>query len=154
MTEPTNGEILEHVEGLRRELKIEWDAHKESHTQHELAHAREHRESEKAIENAAKLVEQNKKDSNEWRGAMDDREKTLATKVDVGTLTKSIDDLRTAEIRRVEQERQRTADMAEDKADALAARNRDQWRVGLIVGVLATGGSILINLVIRLLSGQ
>lgn len=126
--------------------------HQREHLQHDAAHKREHEDSQKAIDTASTLAKQNKIDANEWRGAMNDRERTLATKVDIQTLTDAVNALKTAETKRAEREALRLVAEAEEKASSKDRQSATQWRTGLLVGLSATIGSVLINLVLRLMS--
>lgn len=125
--------------------------HQREHQQHDSAHQREHEDSQKAIDTAATLAKENKKDANEWRSTMDDREKTLATKVDIGTLTQAVNELKSAEIKRAEAERLRLVSEAKEVVAARERQSSAQWRVGIMVGLAATVGSVLINAVLRLM---
>lgn len=136
--------------GLRRELKLTWDAHKREHELHDSAHTREHQFTAEALDVAAVLAKENKADANEWREAMNDREAKFATKADVKSVGDSVDKLEIAEIRRAETERLRVVSEAEDKRQSERRQSRSQWTVGIVVGLAATFGAILVNLVIRL----
>jgi hypothetical protein len=107
------------------------------------------------------LAKENKAEANEWRGAMDDREATFATKADLHALEETVDRLAEIETRRAETERLRLIAEAEEKvreerADSEAKRQEErrlssqQWKVGIIVGA----GAVIINLLIRLIQGQ
>jgi len=154
VTEPSNGAINEQVAALRRELKLTWDAHEREHIQHEAAHAREHQFTQTAIDTAAKLAENNKADANEWRASMTDREVKFATKADVDAILERLDKIERAGLVASERETVRIANEVEEKRDQERRQARGQWVVGLVVGLMATFGSVLINIVIRLSSGQ
>lgn len=149
---PVPSNVTEEVAALRRELRLIWDAHEREHTQHELSHAREHAFSQQAIDTAALLAKENKADANEWRATMTDRESRFATKSDSAAIMVRLDVIERAGILSVERERQRVADEAEDRRQTERRQSRQQWTVGLIAGLLATFGAILVNLVIRLAS--
>lgn len=125
--------------------------HQREHHQHDAAHKREHEDSQKAIDTAATLAKENKSDANEWRSTMDDRERTLATKVDISTLTQAVNELKAAEIKRAEAERLRLVSEADDKVIAKDRQTSAQWRIGILVGTSAVVGSVLINAVLRLM---
>lgn len=167
--------VNDQVAALRRELKLTWDAHEREHVQHELSHAREHDFSQKAIDTAALMAKENKADANEWRATMNDREAKFATKEDVKnigekiqrltdsqggfsttsdlrSLGEKIDKLEDTEIRRAETERLRLITEAEDKRQSERRTTRSQWTIGIVVGLLASFGAVLVNLVIRLLT--
>ncbi len=160
--EPT---VASEVAGLRRELKITWAAHEKEHTTHELAHAREHDFAQKAIDVSALQAKENKADANEWRATMNDRERTFATKVDIASISDKISTLQNTEIKRAETERLRLIDEAEDKReqerrdteekrDMERRQARGQWTVGIVVGIIASFSAILINVILRLSSGN
>lgn len=148
----TNATIQAEIVALRERLDLIWNNHEREHTQHESAHTREHSFSQQAIDTAAKLAQENKEDANEWRTAMTDRERTFATKTDISIISTSLNDLKNAEIKRSEVERIEKEQAAKDRSDQNDRMRSNQWKVGILVGFIATVGSILINLAIRLLS--
>lgn len=148
----TNATIQAEVMALRERLDLIWNNHEREHTQHEAAHTREHAFAQQAIDTAAILAKENKTDANEWRSTMTDRERTFATKTDISTITHALDELKDADIKRSETERIEKEQAAKDRVDQNDRMRSNQWRVGLLVGSLATIGSILINLALRLLS--
>jgi CHASE3 domain sensor protein len=147
-----NGPTLrEYVEGL-------FEAHKEAHKDHELSHAREHQFAQKAIDTAAELAKENKADANEWRATMNDKDNRFALKLDIERLLQQgldrhkavverLDDLEDAEIKRVENERLRLVQEANDREAERERRRRELVIAGLVITVLA----VMINLLIRLL---
>jgi|GEM_PF-4336203 len=158
---PDNAAILGEVSALRRELSITWKAHEREHEQHDKAHNREHEFTADALKVAAELAKETKRDANEWRAAMDDKDKTLATKADISAIVDRLDKIERAAIAREAHEQERLRADAEAKTlqareDAEGQRQmerrqaRSQWVVGLVVGLIATFGAILVNLVIRL----
>lgn len=157
----TNETLAVKIDALDEKIEDSIVAHQREHEQHDKAHAREHDFTAEALRVAASLAKENKEDANEWRGTMDDRESSFATKEDVRVIGGKIDALEKAEIRRAETEKLRLSQEAEDKrlserrADAdkqeTARRvSRSQWMVGIIVGLLSTFGAILVSTVIRL----
>jgi len=146
----TNATIQAEIVALRERLDLIWANHEKEHIQHEAAHTREHEFSQKAIDTAATLAKENKADANEWRGTMNDRERTFATKADINAISNTLMELKTAEIKRIEVERTEKERLALDREEQNSRNRATQWRVGLLAGFAATIGSILINLVIRL----
>ena len=138
------------LKALRREMSLIWDAHEREHEQHEQAHAREHAFAQQAIDTAAVLARENKTDANEWRGSMNDREGKFATKTDVAQILERLDKIERAGLVAAERDRAREATAAEDKLDTERRVSRSQWVIGLVVGLLATVGAVLVNLVLRL----
>lgn len=143
--DPVAGEIA----ALRRELTLTRNAHEREHKQHEEAHGREHAFAQAAIDKAADMAKENKADANEWRGTMTDRERSFATKADVVAILDRLTGLERANIVAGERESARAAADAEERRQAERRASRSQWIVGLVVGLAATIGAILINLVIR-----
>ena len=141
--------IDQQVAALRRELKLIWDAHEREHLAHEQAHSREHDFSQKAVDTAAVLAKENKADANEWRAAMDDRESRFATKSDIGSILTRLDKIERADLVTAERESQRMLALTASREEDARRTSRSQWMVGLVVGMVATFGSILINLLIR-----
>lgn len=154
MTEPSSSiqGVKDEIAGLRRELKLTWDAHEREHVQHEAAHSREHEFAAEAIRTAATLAKENKADANEWRATMTDRESRFSTKEDVKAILGRLDSIERVNLVSDERERTRITDEAEDKRQSERRQSRSQWTVGLVVGLIATFGAILVNLVIRLLT--
>lgn len=144
MTEPLNG-----LTGLRRELELRWGGHDALHGAHETSHAREHEFAQKAIDIAAIAAAQNKADANEWRSAMADRESRFATKEVTQAILNRLDAIERAALVAAERERQRIADEAEDRRQSERRVTRSQWVIGIVVGLLATFGTILVNLALR-----
>lgn len=142
--------INEQVAALRRELKLTWGAHEREHTQHEMAHGREHEFAAEAIKTAAKLAQENKTDANEWRASMNDREAKFATKDDVASILSRLDGIERLNLVESERRQNRAKTEADEKLEMAARQQRSQWMVGLIVGLLATVGAVLVNLVLRL----
>jgi len=151
-TRATNATIHGELVALRDRLDLIWANHEREHLQHEAAHAREHQFSQAAIDTAALLAKENKADANEWRETMNDRERNFATKADIATISMTLAELKTAEIKRVETERLSKEQMARDREDQNDRLRSNQWKVGLLVGIAATVGSLAINLIIRLAS--
>lgn len=147
--DPING-INEQVSALRRELKLTWGAHEREHTQHEQAHGREHEFAAEAIRTAATLAKENKADANEWRSSMNDREARFATKDDVKSILGRLDGIERAGLVSIEREANRAKTEADEKRELSDRQQRSQWVVGLVVGLLATVGAVLVNLVLRL----
>ena len=140
----------EEVAALRRELKLTWDAHDREHGQHDKAHSREHEFTQEAVKTAAVLAKENKADANEWRASMTDREAKFATKDDVRAILFRLDNIERAGLVAAERERQRSEDESEDKRQSERRIARSQWTIGIVVGLLASVGAVLINLVLRL----
>lgn len=138
MTEPLNDQIA----GLRRELKLTWDAHEREHVQHEASHGREHEFAAEAIRTAALLAKENKADANEWRATMNDREARFSTKDDVSSILARLDSIERLNLVAAERERA-------EKEDANKRVSRSQWTIGVVAGV----GAVLVNLVLRLWPG-
>lgn len=145
-------EEKEAKDALRRESRMFWDAHAREHIVHEAAHNREHAFSQTAIDTAAELAKENKADANEWRGTMDDREMRFATNSDVDSILRRLDKIERSELVSIERDNQRTIADAAHKEETMRRTARAQWTVGLIIGTVATVGSVLINLVLRLTS--
>lgn len=157
----TNATIQAEIRGLRERLDLVWSNHEREHEQHEAAHGREHEFTQRAIDTAAILQKETKTDANEWRETMNDRERTFATKTDIATIAGTLEELKKADIKRTETERLEKEQAARDRVTLTERMTTEreeqnerirgnQWRVGLIVGVAATVGSILINLALRL----
>ena len=70
--------------------------HTAAHAQHQAAHDREHAAAQKAIDRSEELARSNKADSNEWRQAMTDRERTFARVDAMEVLGKRIEALERA----------------------------------------------------------
>lgn len=140
MTLPNGPTLREYIERLFKD-------HDSAHNDHERFHAREHDFAQKAIDKASELASQNKADANEWRAAMNDRERTFPTKAELSAVSEKVVALEQAEIRRVENERLRLIGEAEEKRNLERAQTRQQWLIGLAVGT----GAVLVNLIIRLL---
>lgn len=127
---PTNGPTLrEYIDKL-------FGTHESAHDDHERFHAREHEFAQRAIDKASELADANKADANEWRSAMNDRERNFPTRIELSAVSEKVDKLEDAEIRRAEKE------SIKDKE-----QSRQQWLIGLAVLI----ASISTNLIIRLL---
>lgn len=148
--DPAIRRVETEILSLRERLDLIWAQHEREHSQHELAHGREHEFSQKAIDTAAVLARETKNDSNEWRSAMRDREAKFATKDDVKAILDRLDSIEDAGLVSVERERLRAIADVEDKRQMERRQSRGQWQIGLVVGLLATAGAVLVNLVLRL----
>jgi hypothetical protein len=137
---------------LREYIEARLSAHGELHEAHEKAHEREHEFSQKAIDTSAELARSNKADSNEWRASMTDREARFSTKEEISALAHRLDQLEDAALVRVERERLQLITAAEETRQSERRVARAQWQIGIIVGVVAAGVAVLVNLVIRLAS--
>jgi hypothetical protein len=146
----TNREISAQVSGVRERLDMIWEGHKTEHKVHDDNHKREHEFAQKAIDTAAALAKENKADANEWRATMNDREVKFATKDDVKPVLERLDRIERALLVSDERERNRITEEANEKRDAERRVSRSQWAIGLTVGLMATVGAVLINLVLRL----
>lgn len=142
---------------LREYFDRLFEEHAEAHKSHQIAHDREHGFAQRAIDTAATLAKENKADANEWRAAMNDRERTFATKVEVrgymdaSTVTHEAMSNRVAkleedQIKRQERETIKQRNEAEERRTAENRARRDMWAIGVAVGVIV----FLINLIIRL----
>lgn len=146
MTTPETGPTLkEYFEKL-------FSLHATAHIEHTEAHAREHAFAQDAIKTAATLSKENKEDANEWRSTMDDRERTFATKQDIAGLSDKISILQNSEIKRAETERLRLIHESEEKRQDERRQSRQQWTVGIAVGLFTFFSALLVNILIRLLS--
>lgn len=144
--------MTDDIPATRREVALIWEGHQREHIQHDIAHGREHASTEKALDVAAELAKENKEAANEWRGAMDDRERNFVTRADLQGMDHRVELLEASEIRRAENEKLRLVAEAESKQRDQERARSQQWRVGLMVGVGATVISLFLNLVIRLLT--
>lgn len=145
--------VSEQIAALRERLDLIWANHEREHKAHEQSHAREYQSNQKALDTAAILAKENKADANEWRASMTDREARFSTKDDIRAILGRLDSIERADLLTAERERQRVADEAEDKRQSERRVARSQWTVALVVGLLATFGALVVNLMIRLASG-
>lgn len=141
----TAGQII----ALRERLDLIWAQHEREHRDHEAAHTREHEFAQKAIDTAALLAKENKADANEWRETMNDRERSFATKGDATAILGRLESIERANLLAAERERQRTAGEIEERQQVERRVSRSQWVIGIVVGLLATFGAILVNLALR-----
>lgn len=146
----TNEALAAKIDSLDEKVDLIWGAHEREHGQHELAHSREHKFAQDAIDKAAELAKENKADANEWRATMNDREVKFATKEDIKSLGSKIDHLENSEIRRAENERLRLISEGEEKRQTERRQSRQQWQIGIAVGLFTFFSAIVVNLVIRL----
>jgi len=144
--------VLVQIRALRERLDLIWSNHEREHAAHDKAHEREHNFAQDAIDKAAEMAKTNKADANEWRATMTDRETKFATKDDVGAILGRLDAIERAAILSEERDRQRIVNDAAEKRDAERRQARSQWTIGIVVGLMASVGAVLINLVIRLLT--
>ncbi len=136
---------------LREFIDSRLDSHDLLHVQHDQAHAREHEATDTAISKAEKatgtaltraqeVVEERFKATNEWRMAMNDRERSFVQKSEYesrhDTLRQRLDSLEDSGIARTtrEQERERAAS-----------------RTMAFIGLAAAVGGFILSLMARLL---
>ena len=163
MSGPVSNEALAaKIDALNDKIVESQRAHQREHSAHEAAHTREHQQTEKALQVAADLARENKADANEWRGAMDDRERRFATKDDIAGLAGKISDLERAEIRRAEQEKTRIERESEERRqferqsdqerqEGVRRVARSQWMIGLIVGISTFLAATIVGILLRVL---
>jgi hypothetical protein len=108
-----------------RELREAW----------ERGHEREHELAQRALQIAADLAAQNKADSNEWRAAMTDRERTFATKAESEAVSMRLELLERSDVARTTREQE---------------RERAQVRTMALIGLGATVVSVALSVLIRL----
>jgi len=125
-------------------------AHAELHGAHDKAHEREHHDQMVALEKAETGNKEWRSAANEWRGAMGDRESKFATVLAVDTISKRLDALEDANIKRVSEETQRVVSEAEEKRQDERRQGSAQWRIGIVVGVVSAGTAILVSIVMQL----
>jgi len=151
MTETDNGEIRRHrsTESNNREyLEALIKGNADLDAERWKGHDREHEWAQRAVDLAANLVESNKQDTNEWRKTFSDRDRNYATKGDVLSAETRLEVLERADIRRAENEQTKAKGDADDKTDDDRRQRNQQW----FVGIVAVVGSVVINLLIRLIS--
>jgi hypothetical protein len=146
----TNATIQAEIMALRERLDLIWTNHEREHAAHDRAHTLEHVASQKAIDTAAELAKENKADANEWRASMTDREGRFSTKDDINGILTRLDSIERAALLAAEREASRIKEAAHDLDEAQRRQARSQWTIALVVGVLATGGAVMMNVILRL----
>lgn len=139
------------LDDLRDLIEAKLASHAELHRQHEEAHTREHKMTDLAIlkaeqatgtalTRAQEVVDERFKAANEWRGAMNDRERTLVQKAEWGlaltALQARLDKLEDADIARATREQE---------------RERALTRTMALIGLAAAVGGFILSLLTRLL---
>lgn len=133
---------------LREYVERLFADHQRAHAEHNASHRDAHEFTESAVKTAESLAQQNKEDANEWRGAMNDRERLFVPRPEIEALEDRINKLEAGDIRDETRDRlEETAKMARNEAER-DRRRREQIIWGVAVGL----ASIIINLFLRLLS--
>lgn len=135
---------------LRELMEARFNAHADLHKQHDGAHDREHKATEEAISKAEtstataltraeEVVTARFAAQNEWRQAMNDRERNFLTKAEYQAahdpLLKRLDSLEDAELARATRETERAS---------------AQVRTMALIGLVATVVSVMLSVLIRL----
>lgn len=145
--QPSTGHRSSNGPSLREYFEKLLDAHQDLHNQHDNSHAREHLATQEAIDVAAKnvatnhadvvsKVEENKKDANEWRDTMDDRERNFAKMRDYEQLMEKVRTLENAELRRTSTEGD--VKVLQEKTNRLEASELERLTTAKVEGVTST----------------